>query len=100
MGQNAATKTYVAKRNQSGSYVGNGTTQDIELGYRPKRVKIYSDNNEFAIRHFDGQAATRGMGRMKSGDKGMAMRALELVSGGITITIPQRPEEMQMAMGL
>ena len=85
MGQNAATKTYVASRNISGSYVGNGTEHSVNLGFRPKRVKIYSDDNKFAIRKFDGQGETKGMGRMKSGG-GLAMRSLELTSGGIAIT--------------
>lgn len=84
MGKNIATKPYVQQRTPSGEYEGNGTSHSIVCGFRPKRVHIYSDDNRWIIRHFDGHS-TKGLGRMSVG--GMhALRGLTLTSGGITIT--------------
>ena len=77
--------SYLEKRIPSGSYVGNGVSQTIVLGYRPKRVKIYSDDNNFIMRLFDGQSNTHGIGRMTSAGAQMH-RGLKLTDGGISIT--------------
>ena len=85
MGQNLATKNFVDSRMPSGSYIGNGTEQNIECGFKPKRVKIYSENNDYLIRKFDGQSLSHGMGRIASGGNRMH-RGIKIDTGGIEIT--------------
>ena len=67
-----------------GSYVGNGTSQDITLGFRPRKVKVYSEDNNFIIRKF-GDGPCHGQGRMTSGGN-LAHRGLKITNNGITFT--------------
>ena len=73
------------RKTSVGTYIGNGISHEIVLGFRTRRVKIYDDNNEFDIKHFDGMDKTRGIGRLQSGGN-LAHRGIKLSIGGITIT--------------
>lgn len=80
-----ASVNYVRKHTEVGSYTGNGTTQEITLNFRPRKISIYDDDNDFIIKHFDGQSKTQGIGRTKNAQSEMH-RSIKLVSGGITVT--------------
>lgn len=81
-----ATEAHVKSRTPSGTYTGNGTSQEIECGFLPSRVRIYSEDNKYVIRKF-GTAPTKGMGRMKvGGGSSTALRGLTVTNGGITFT--------------
>lgn len=42
----------------SATYAGNGTTQAVDLGFRPSFVKIYQEtDNDESAEHVDGQPA-------------------------------------------
>ena len=71
-------------RAQSNSYVGDGETQTITLGYRPVSVKISTDNGEIEAKKF-GSSPTLGHGQMAAAGA-KAMRAFKVAVGGIEFT--------------
>jgi len=79
-------KKYLNSLEVSGTYTGNGTGQTIEIGRRPKIVKITTADGKLEIKKHDGHDCV-GHGQVAGGQTGISMRSFKIGGGnGITIT--------------
>ena len=69
-----------------GVYVGDGDLQEIVLGFRPRKVRIKSEDNAYLIEKFDKQPGFgHGLGRRQFGQS-KVHRGIKLIGKGVTIT--------------
>lgn len=79
-------KKYLKSRFPTGKYTGNGTSQVVECGFRPRRVLITTADGKRSITKHDGSASL-GYGQVAGGSTGISMRSFKISEGyGITIT--------------
>lgn len=81
----AVSTTFVTSRIPVGSYAGNGTSHIITVGFRPRVVRISTEDGKTLISKQDGKSSV-GHGQVASGG-GISMRSFRIADGeGITIT--------------